>query len=359
MAGSFAKIYNTVWADQDFRSLDPIQQWLFFTLISQPELSFAGVLTVDPRRLAGCSETFTLEQLYATLASLEVRRYVFYDEGHGEILVRSYIRHDGAWRTPNTFKSILRDVSVIRSPKLRAVLRGELERLPVAGLQGAKADEMRAALLRVVETLPPTLPGCVPQPLGDGLADGLGRPLGEGLAQPIAQPIAQPTVVVAVVGGEVEDRTSVEHQEPFSSEASPHDEDDDAEDDHEGDSGDKGGDGQHDLSPDLVAAIDRICEHLAQRIIANGSKPPTVGKKWRDAARLMMTADGRTEQQIRAAIDWCQADEFWRGNVLSLPTLRAKYDQLRLQATAKQSRASPRQAAPPTTSPRDRWMERE
>lgn len=87
--------------------------------------------------------------------------------------------------------------------------------------------------------------------------------------------------------------------------------------------------------------VDRLCDHLADRIEANGSKRPTIGKRWRDAARLMLDADGRTEQQVHNAIDWCQADEFWRGNVLSMPKLRDKYDQLRLAAARATGRASP------------------
>ena len=77
---------------------------------------------------------------------------------------------------------------------------------------------------------------------------------------------------------------------------------------------------------------DRLCEHLADRIEANGSKRPTITRRWRDAARLMLDNDGRTEQQITAAIDWCQKNEFWRANILSMPKLREKYDQLRLEA---------------------------
>jgi hypothetical protein len=79
-------------------------------------------------------------------------------------------------------------------------------------------------------------------------------------------------------------------------------------------------------------AEDRICHHLADRIAANGSRRPTVGDRWRNSARLMMTRDERTEEQIHAAIDWCQDDEFWRVNILSVPKLREKFDQLRLAA---------------------------
>jgi hypothetical protein len=80
------------------------------------------------------------------------------------------------------------------------------------------------------------------------------------------------------------------------------------------------------------ADVDRLCAHLADRVEANGSKRPNVTDRWRDAARLLIDRDGHTEDQVRRAIDWCQDDEFWRANVLSMPTLREKYDQLRLAA---------------------------
>lgn len=78
--------------------------------------------------------------------------------------------------------------------------------------------------------------------------------------------------------------------------------------------------------------VDRLCTLLADLVEANGSKRPTITKRWTDACRLMLDTDGRTEAQAEKAIRWCQADEFWRANVLSMPTLRDKFDQLRLAA---------------------------
>jgi hypothetical protein len=100
-----------------------------------------------------------------------------------------------------------------------------------------------------------------------------------------------------------------------------------------------------DLPPGLQLRedVEKICRHLADRIEGNGSKRPSITKGWRDAARLMLDKDGRTEEQVHAAIDWCQDSEFWRGNILSLPKLREKYDQLRLQAMRER-------AAPPRTN---------
>lgn len=78
--------------------------------------------------------------------------------------------------------------------------------------------------------------------------------------------------------------------------------------------------------------VEKVCRYLADRITDNGSKRPTVTKKWRDEARRLIDRDGRTVEQIIRAIDWCQNDSFWRANILSMPTLREKYDQLRLAA---------------------------
>jgi hypothetical protein len=89
--------------------------------------------------------------------------------------------------------------------------------------------------------------------------------------------------------------------------------------------------------------VDRLCEHLADRIAEDGSKRPPIGKGWRDAARLMLDKDGRTEEEVHLAIDWCQDHLFWRTNVLSMPTLREKFDRLRKVAIAEQQRKPSKQ----------------
>lgn len=93
--------------------------------------------------------------------------------------------------------------------------------------------------------------------------------------------------------------------------------------------------------------VEQICRHLADRIEGNGSKRPAIGKTWRDAARRLIDIDGRTVDQIVRCIDWCQNDPFWRSNVMSMPTLRAKYDQLRLAAQRGSGRAGHKPYANP------------
>ena len=84
--------------------------------------------------------------------------------------------------------------------------------------------------------------------------------------------------------------------------------------------------------------VEALCTRLADRIEANGSKRPNVTKAWRDAARLMLDRDERTAEQIAWLIDWCQADEFWRANIQSMPKFRDKFDQLRLKAMEQAGR---------------------
>lgn len=85
--------------------------------------------------------------------------------------------------------------------------------------------------------------------------------------------------------------------------------------------------------PDVIEILD----HLDQRIRENDPtrRLPSRTKKNLAAARLLIDRDGHTVDQVKAAIDFSQADEFWRSNVLSMSKLRDKYDQLRAQAMRK------------------------
>ena len=89
---------------------------------------------------------------------------------------------------------------------------------------------------------------------------------------------------------------------------------------------------------DAPPEASHLCNLLADLIEANGSKRPEITKKWLDEARLMLQRDGRKADHAETLIRWCQADTFWRTNVLSMPKFRQKYDQLRLQALSEWER---------------------
>lgn len=97
-------------------------------------------------------------------------------------------------------------------------------------------------------------------------------------------------------------------------------------------------------APRWAPEVDPLCTLLADLVEANGAKRPTVTDRWRDAVRLMVERDGRTYSKIEAAIRWAQADEFWRANILAMPKLRERYDQLSLQAQRQRATGGDRMA---------------
>ncbi|MGO2520190.1 MAG: hypothetical protein ACTH8F_08710 [Microbacterium sp.] len=86
--------------------------------------------------------------------------------------------------------------------------------------------------------------------------------------------------------------------------------------------------------------VERLLDVLESEVVSNGGKAPARNGKNRDAMRLLLDKDGRSVEQVEAAIRWCQADEFWRANILSASKLREKFDQLRLAAQRRPSGAS-------------------
>lgn len=89
-----------------------------------------------------------------------------------------------------------------------------------------------------------------------------------------------------------------------------------------------------DPRPEVIS----LCTRLADHIEANGAKRPTIGKAWHDSARLLIDRDHRDLPEAERLIDWCQADEFWRTNILSMSKFRAQYDQLKLKSnTSRQN----------------------
>jgi len=53
---------------------------------------------------------------------------------------------------------------------------------------------------------------------------------------------------------------------------------------------------------------------------------------WMNACRLLRERDGRSPELIEQIIYFSQNDEFWKANILSMPKLREKFDQLFLKA---------------------------
>ncbi|ARJ25067.1 DNA replication protein DnaD [Bacillus mycoides] len=77
-------------------------------------------------------------------------------------------------------------------------------------------------------------------------------------------------------------------------------------------------------------------KYLFEKIKSNNPKQKEPNFiSWSKDFRLMREKDQRELQEIKDVIDWCQADPFWKGNILSPKKLREKFDQLTIQMNAR------------------------
>ncbi|MDA2480606.1 DNA replication protein DnaD [Bacillus cereus] len=77
-------------------------------------------------------------------------------------------------------------------------------------------------------------------------------------------------------------------------------------------------------------------KYLFGKIKGNNSKQKEPNfESWANEFRLLRERDNRELQDIKDVIDWCQADPFWQGNILSPKKLREKFDQLTIQMKSR------------------------
>jgi hypothetical protein len=120
MAREYARIKVSVWDDSSgfVQSLDVNAKLLYIHLISRRDLSYAGHLFVRAHRWAAACFAGDLTVCEEALAALVAERYVMIDDLTGELLIRTYIKHDGGWRNPKVRKAIESAISKIESPEL-------------------------------------------------------------------------------------------------------------------------------------------------------------------------------------------------------------------------------------------------
>jgi hypothetical protein len=143
MARKFAQIHVAIWTDEDFKSLSPAEQHMYFVLLSQPRLNLCGVMDYIPSRLAMCVYEWTEDDVQALVKSLEAKRYVVVDYDSKELLLRSFIRRDGLLKAKTITIGAASDYAEVMSEKLRGAIDKELRRAfrddsTLAGWQGLK-----------------------------------------------------------------------------------------------------------------------------------------------------------------------------------------------------------------------------
>jgi hypothetical protein len=84
-----------------------------------------------------------------------------------------------------------------------------------------------------------------------------------------------------------------------------------------------------------------LAVHLRARILANDcdarvpAETPEKLSGWSSELDKLLRIDHRDADCIRRVIDWAEADQFWRANILSPPSLRKQFSRLHLAMQAK------------------------
>lgn len=124
-----ATIWTNLWADDDWRSLGPGAQWLYLHLLTTPTLNYVGVADWRPARISALSGPLTRASVEKFAHELEDARFVHVDDDTEEVMIRSFLRHDGLLQNPNLWKSVGLDFAAVGSNTLRAHIAHEARRL--------------------------------------------------------------------------------------------------------------------------------------------------------------------------------------------------------------------------------------
>lgn len=141
MAREYGKVLMSAWTDPDFCALPRRAQGTYFFLTSQSDLNRAGVITMALNRWASRCEENDKAVILNDLATLARGRFIVVDEAEEEVLVRSFIRNDEGWKSPNIMVAVGAAARQISSETLRAVIAKELAKIDTSGLPLKVSDK--------------------------------------------------------------------------------------------------------------------------------------------------------------------------------------------------------------------------
>lgn len=183
-----ANIFTDIWTDDDWRNLSGAEQNLYLMLLTHPQLSYAGVADWRPGRLAQMNRDGSKAGVEAIGRQLQDKRFIVVDDDTEEVLIRSYIKHDGVLQHPKLAISFVNAYATVSSRTIRMVITHELKKLyhkhpkwkafefdRVLNLLAQPSIDMSD--LGTTSTLPLTLSAEHSQPLAQPLAQGLAQGL--------------------------------------------------------------------------------------------------------------------------------------------------------------------------------------
>jgi len=292
MARDRANIRIDIWADQEWRDLSVGAQHLYLLLLSHPTLSYAGVADWKPGRLAAMSDGTTREQIIEAAAELQKNLFIVVDEESEEVLIRSFIKHDGLIKQPKLVVSMMNAYAAIASRLIREVLAFEVQKLrkaePTLKIWEAKQAQ---TLLRAKGTDIRLCPELTPNG-GQGFTPAFTPNADQSQGLPTSTTTSTATLNTSSA-------ISSQTKEIF------------------------------DLCGQLADAVEvnlKAKSKNPEKVIR-----PEISKAWVTQMNLLIHKDGHEIDEVREIIEWAVNDEFWSSNVMSPAKLRKQFDQLILK----------------------------
>jgi hypothetical protein len=140
MAREYARIMTEIWRNREFRALDQKGQRAYLFLITQPDISAAGLLPMRIRRWSDMSADTTPSDIADALKALDAGRFIVTDFDTEEVLVRAFVRWDGGFTNSKRRPVIIRAAQDVESTRLRRALAQEFERCGLPALGGDVLD---------------------------------------------------------------------------------------------------------------------------------------------------------------------------------------------------------------------------
>lgn len=161
--GGYVRLQRDIRLDPDYRALSLEAQWLYKELLI--DVDFIGVCDYAPRKLAKIGTGIELLRVEAAAAELRTRLFIVIDDETDELLVRTFVKHDGLYKQPNMCVAMVKAFRKVGSPTLQGVISHELNRIKeatmneieTAGLSPTKLKAERDKAAHCFTTLTPIL----------------------------------------------------------------------------------------------------------------------------------------------------------------------------------------------------------
>lgn len=123
MPRTYAPLLTSIWGDEDFTAWPSSVQRTYTLMMSQPNVTYAGVVAYTPKRWARMAPDTTVSDIEADVEWLHGRGKVVLDETTEEVWIRSFIRTNKVLEQRQLHASLRKEYAGILSQTIaRAIL---------------------------------------------------------------------------------------------------------------------------------------------------------------------------------------------------------------------------------------------